>query len=54
MIPSVRFAGSCSRCGMQLREYDRTLSNNWIPEVHEIADCIRFLTKRIENLESPD
>ncbi len=55
---TVRFIDSCNRCGERLREYYRNEGSikypnmRWVPEHHEISDCIRSLNARIEKLEN--
>ena len=52
---TVRFIDPCNRCGMILREFkDQGVKQplqHWFPEVHELPDCIRFLNKRLSDLE---
>ena len=55
---TVRFVGNCNKCGARLREFNRNVGSNqypkqeWVPEYHELPDCIRILAERIMRLES--
>ena len=55
---TVRFTDYCDKCGARLREFNRNVESNkypkmeWVPEYHELPDCIRYLVERIEKLEN--
>lgn len=54
---TVRFINDCDKCGARLREFFRDEGSNqypnfkWIPEVHELPDCIRHLAERIDRIQ---
>jgi cytidine deaminase len=54
---TVRFIDPCNRCGQVLREFKEKVITHehiklWVPEYHEMSDCIRYLNERIERLEN--
>jgi hypothetical protein len=54
MSSEVRFVGFCDTCGSLLREFYNTSDESnpyWVKEYHGLRDCIRYLVRKIEDLE---
>lgn len=53
----VKFIGNCDNCDKRLRAFYKNVGSleypqvGWVPQTHDLSDCIKELRVRIEALE---